>query len=86
MTWTLDQVREPDDRNAKNSRDRRAERREAGICINGQAKATHGCRCHRCYLVHKHGARLAYEMTEYEAAPLCASSRRIKAASTEVQS
>lgn len=59
------------------ARDASAARRERNIaakrCINENRSgthglATHGRRCHRCELVHKHGADVAHSMPEYKAA------------------
>jgi hypothetical protein len=38
---------------------RRAHLKELGVCINGptHGKATHGCRCKACYLVHRGDAK-----------------------------
>lgn len=46
----------------------RRERADRGLCINGRAhgKATRGCRCERCYLVHKHGLVVARQMPEWK--------------------
>lgn len=51
-----------------------AQRRERNAaenrCINDtrsrtHGRATHGVRCHRCYLVHKHGAIVARTLPEW---------------------
>ncbi len=62
------------------SRNKRAERADLGLCINGRAKATNGVRCLRCTLVHRYGAALAHAMPEYEAAPACGSGNSPKRA------
>jgi len=51
------------------SAQRRERNRAANRCINDtndgtHGQATHGVRCFRCYLVHRHGAVKANAMTE----------------------
>lgn len=67
------------------SRKKRAQRRAAGLCINGYTKATNGVRCLRCYLVHKHGAIVARGMTEFYLAPLCTTKPHAETISTSAQ-
>ncbi len=60
---------------ATGNRVRRAARRAQGLCIDGNAPATHGVRCLRCKLVRKLGTATAMTMPEYVAAPACCSRR-----------
>lgn len=59
------------------ARKRRTERTELGLCLNGKAKATHGRRCYRCCLVHRHGVEVAKAMPVYWAAPKCGPGLRV---------
>jgi hypothetical protein len=56
---------------AVSGRAKRALRKEDDRCVNGTTTATHGCRCLRCYLVHKHSIKVARLMVEYQNAPVC---------------
>lgn len=73
MTTKTEEKRMRDSAWAFNKRD---ERKDSGLCINGYAMATRGVRCTRCFLVHKYKAAVAKAMPEYAAATPCSRVKR----------